>query len=100
MKYTEETWKAQYAKTAEIAAKAGRGASDGIVCIMASLSYMKQGLVADGLPKDQISKAIDELFESLKDPKISNGGFACNASAAMKFAGIKTADKADQLLKL
>ncbi len=89
MKYTEESWKTAYKNAADKASKIGHGPSDGIVCIMATLAFIKNGLIADKLPADKVEASIKELFASLQSKEVSNGGFACNASAAMKFAGLK-----------
>ena len=105
MKYTEETWKNRYKAVASRLAPKGKGPSDGIVCAIATLEYIKDGLVADKVKSEaDVKKSLVELVASLQaknadGTKISMAGFASNASAAMKAAGMAVAG-ADEILNM
>lgn len=95
MKYDETKWKTAYVAAAEKCGKIGHGPSDGIVCIMASLSYLKDGLMEEktgdkpSYDKAKLEASFAELFASTQGAKVKLGGFLSNASAAMKFADLK-----------
>ena len=106
MTFNQDTWKATYIQAAKDSK--GHGASDGIVCVLATLRYIRAGLVDDiaGITPDKINTLADEhdrancesiveslteLFKSCQGAS-KLGGFASNASGAAAFTGLK-ADK-------
>jgi len=91
MKIDEAKWKAQYKASAEKFGELGSGPSDGIVCVHASIKYIVDGLAEDAKAATEekpfnVEASLTELFLSCKDGKYN--GFASNASAAMKAAGL------------
>lgn len=91
-----DSWK-EYVKTAVKDCQdngLAKGASEGICTAVGSLRYIRDGIADDlGKESDEAKAVIESLNELIgqltgKDaPKM--GGFACNASAAAAFAGLK-----------
>jgi hypothetical protein len=99
MKFNKDQWEASYKKAASDLS--GNGPSDGIVCILASLRYIANGLCDDIGQGDADAKAqcetirdgIKELYESCNTAKTLSG-FASNASSAAKACELGNVAKA------
>ncbi len=95
MKLDGAKWIESYKKAHGVLKEKGCGPSDGIVCILATLNYIKAGLVADQakpVAKDAkpmtLQESFQELFKDCYEGKPQ--GFASNASAAMKAAKLES----------
>lgn len=94
MKFNADKWVANYKKVVE---QTEQKPSAGIVCALASLVTLKQGLIDDVGAESEaataIREGINELIEQLTGENApETKGFACNASAAAKAAGFKGED--------
>ncbi len=87
MKLNNEKWVADYKQAFKELGQKGCGPADGIVCILATLRYLKRGLTEDAVAKVDVEKGFAELFKDCYEGKPQ--GFASNASAAMKAAKIE-----------
>ncbi len=90
MKLDNAKWVESYKKAHKVLGEKGCGPSDGIVCILATLNYIKAGLVADQAKnaKMTLQESFQELFKDCYEGKPQ--GFASNASAAMKAAKLES----------
>lgn len=99
MKLNADNWKNYIKSAVKDCTDNGlaKGASEGICTAVGSIRYIRDG-VADDIGKDtpeakDVVDSLNELIEQLtgkEAPKM--GGFACNASAAAAFAGLKDAE--------
>ena len=98
MQIKKDSWVAEFKTTAE-KLKAKHGPSDGVVCAIASLRYLRAGLMddvgADKSPEAEyartaITEGINELAKQIMGGE-KLFGFASNASAAAGAAGLKEA---------
>lgn len=101
MTFDKTKWEACYKEAASAQAKLGHGASDGIVCIHATLTYIGRGLKEDvggpSVDKDtcaQVDESMAELYVSCCSAKTLSG-FASNASSAAKACELQSATKTD-----
>lgn len=93
MKFNADQWKAAYKKAASDLSS--QGSSDGIVCVLATLRYIQNGICDDiggGKPEQDetcqaIRECIAELWADCKSAKLA--GFASNASSAAAACGLK-----------
>lgn len=101
MRINEDKWKAAYVSSWE-ACKAGlvaTGPSDGVVCAVASIRLIRDGLIddvgADQPEAQAIKDGLNELIEQITEYGHRLVGFASNASAAS--AACKLKDKKEAI---
>ena len=84
MVFSNEKWIAAYKQAASDLPTCGP--ADGVVCVLASIRYIRSGLEEDAkaTPAKGVRESMAELWNTAKTAKL--GGFACNASAAAKAA--------------
>ena len=93
MKHNNDKWIAAYQKAFADLSKAGiaKGASEGVVCAVATVRVIRDSLLAEFKPDDEnadiIKTALNELLQDVQGAKLS--GFASNASAAAKAAKLE-----------
>jgi hypothetical protein len=94
VKFNLEAWKAAFKKAASDLP--GHGASDGIVCAVASIRLIRDGLLAD-MTKDgkllpgaeHVKDGANGLIAQLTGEKTKLAGFASNASSAAGVCDLK-----------
>lgn len=113
MQFNVEKWETAYKKAASDLK--GNGPSDGIVCVLATLRYIRDGVIAEDMTpsaevlkskpqlKDSVEYAVDalkagltELYETVNGAKTISG-FASNASSAAKACELKSVTKSQVL---
>jgi hypothetical protein len=104
MKLNNEKWLANLKKVVE---QTKWQASSGQACAVATVMTIKQGMIDDVGGADmkgeeeyvmQVSESLKELVEEIAKPETKLQGFASNASAAAKAAGLEVKQVAVAML--